>query len=212
MHSDAIRTHLMPVFSAASDVFLAIVSAIVFWKLQVTLKTKIGVCITMGLTIVAAACTIARTVKAREWRNFYDLTYRTVDLTIWTVVAANVLIIAACGPSLGAFIMVIQDRIRRRKGSKDAQSEASWGYGSDGRVIRGRECHEPAAYDTNGRHSRRGRWNEGKKAAVDTTKPLPPPPLFFGDSRRASGSVTSEMVPVLLVTEAAGTPEAWLIV
>lgn len=42
-------------YSAFTDLLLAIVPAAAFWKLQLQLKTKIGLCILMGMTALYAS-------------------------------------------------------------------------------------------------------------------------------------------------------------
>jgi hypothetical protein len=54
-----------------TDIVLAIVPISVFWKLQMPLSTKIGVCIMMSLTMVSAIVTI---VKATYLYLFTDHT------------------------------------------------------------------------------------------------------------------------------------------
>lgn len=103
-------------YSAFTDIFLAVVPATVFWKLQLKTKTKINLCLLMGMTAVAAICAVVKTTKLNELANLSDFTYATVDLIIWATVEANVIIIAACIPTLRPFIISIQQTAQRSEG------------------------------------------------------------------------------------------------
>ena len=102
-------------YSAFTDIFLAVVPAVVFSKLQLKTDTKIGLCLLMGTTAFAAICAIVKTSKLDELADLSDFTYGTVDLVIWAIVEANVIIIAACIPHLKPFVISVQ---RRGQGSE----------------------------------------------------------------------------------------------
>ncbi|KAK7726530.1 hypothetical protein SLS53_007957 [Cytospora paraplurivora] len=52
---------------------------------------------------MTAICAIIKTTKLDELENLADFSYATVDLVIWAVVEAAVIIIAACMPTLRPF-------------------------------------------------------------------------------------------------------------
>lgn len=110
------RTEIYTAYSAFTDVFLAVVPAMVFWKLQLKTKTKIGLCLLMGATALAAICAIVKTTKLSELADLTEFTYATVDLVIWAIVEANVIIIAACIPTLRPFVMSVQKGVRASEG------------------------------------------------------------------------------------------------
>ncbi|KAL8731916.1 MAG: hypothetical protein Q9181_004127 [Wetmoreana brouardii] len=103
-------------YSAFTDVFLAVVPAMVFWKLQLKTKTKVGLCLLMGTTALAAICAIVKTTKLYQLANLADFTYGTVDLIIWAIVEANVIIIAACIPTLKPFVISVQKGVQGSEG------------------------------------------------------------------------------------------------
>ncbi|KAI1778659.1 hypothetical protein F4818DRAFT_306297 [Hypoxylon cercidicola] len=87
-------------FTAFTDIVLAIVPIASFWNLQLPKKTKVSLCLVMGCTLFAAICAIVKTTYLNELEDLDDFTYGTVDLIIWAIVEANVIIIAACMPTL----------------------------------------------------------------------------------------------------------------
>lgn len=62
----------------------------------------------MGMTAVAAICAIVKTTKLNELADLSDFTYGTVDLIIWAIVEGDVIIIAACIPTLRPFVISVQ--------------------------------------------------------------------------------------------------------
>ncbi|GAM84863.1 hypothetical protein ANO11243_028650 [Dothideomycetidae sp. 11243] len=90
-------------YTAMTDVVLAVVPVAAFWKLNLNTKTKLGLCFLMACTLFAAICAAVKTSKLHELADLNDFTYGTVDLIIWAIVEANVIIIAACMPSMRPF-------------------------------------------------------------------------------------------------------------
>ncbi|KAJ6090173.1 hypothetical protein N7486_008988 [Penicillium sp. IBT 16267x] len=93
-------------YTTMTDIILAIVPISAVWKLQMPFSTKLGVCIMMGLTMLSAIVTI---VKATYLHLYTDLTNHTdplwavIPLVIWGLIEQNVVIIAACIPTLRPF-------------------------------------------------------------------------------------------------------------
>ncbi|KAL9119649.1 MAG: hypothetical protein Q9187_003797 [Circinaria calcarea] len=119
-------------YSAFTDIFLAVVPAVMFWKLQLKSKTKVGLCILMGMTALAAICAIVKTTKLNELADLTDFTYGTVDLVIWAIVEANVIIIAACIPTLRPFVVSVQKGVQGSEGRLlfgRLRGFRSYGYG-----------------------------------------------------------------------------------
>jgi hypothetical protein len=72
-------------FTAFTDTVLGIVPVTAFWKLQLSTKTRVGLCFLMGCTLIAAICSIIKTTKLYQLDEVHDFTYGTVDLVIWAV-------------------------------------------------------------------------------------------------------------------------------
>ncbi|CAG8977286.1 hypothetical protein HYALB_00012978 [Hymenoscyphus albidus] len=90
-------------YAAATDIILGVVPMVAFWKLKLDMRTKTGLCLMMGCTLFAAICAAIKTSHLGSLEQLNDFTYATVDLVIWAIVEANVIIIAACIPTLRPF-------------------------------------------------------------------------------------------------------------
>lgn len=129
----------------------------VFWKLQLKTKTKIGLCLLMGTTALAAICAIVKTTKLDELANLADFTYGTVDLVIWAIVEADVIIIAACIPTLKPFVISVHKGVQRSEGrSLFEKVRGRWSYGYS------RNARDGSGY--NGRCQKNGDSTDGATA------------------------------------------------
>ena len=87
------------VISAISDFLLAAFPILILYKIQMSLRTKVGLCLLMGLGVVTGACCIVRTVL--NWQSeAKDATYGGIDNWMWRAVEVNFGIVAACIPAL----------------------------------------------------------------------------------------------------------------
>ncbi|KAI9839333.1 MAG: hypothetical protein M1837_002218 [Sclerophora amabilis] len=98
------------VYSAFTDLYLAIFPITLFWNLQIHLRTKIGLCAVMSLGVLAALCSIIKTTKLKGLEGHTDFTWETVYLLTWTIIEANVIIIAACIPTLRPMVRLMRGR------------------------------------------------------------------------------------------------------
>ncbi|KAK9788262.1 putative Integral membrane protein [Seiridium cardinale] len=96
-------SYLVGSFTTFTDVILGIMPIAAFWGLRLPTRSKVGLCILMGCTLFAAVCSTVKTTKLSELDDFSDFTYTSVQLVIWVIVEANVMIIAACMPNLRPF-------------------------------------------------------------------------------------------------------------
>ncbi|KAL4949631.1 hypothetical protein BDW69DRAFT_173915, partial [Aspergillus filifer] len=90
-------------YTTMTDIILAIVPITVFWKLQMRRSTKIGVCIMMGLTLLSAVVTIVKATYLPLFTDVEDPLYNVTPLVIWGLIEQNVVIVAACIPTLRPF-------------------------------------------------------------------------------------------------------------
>ncbi|RAL09102.1 uncharacterized protein BO97DRAFT_437159 [Aspergillus homomorphus CBS 101889] len=90
-------------YTTVTDVVLAVVPISVFWKLQMRSSTKVGVCIMMGLTLLSAVVTLVKAVYLHLFTYHIDPLYNVVPLVIWELIEQNVVIVAACIPTLRPF-------------------------------------------------------------------------------------------------------------
>ncbi|KAL2040026.1 hypothetical protein N7G274_007429 [Stereocaulon virgatum] len=88
------------VISVVSDFAFAAVPILILWRVQMAFKSKIGLCILMGLGVITGACCIVRTVI--NWQSVpkYDYTYGGIDNWFWRLFEVQLGIIAASIPTL----------------------------------------------------------------------------------------------------------------
>ncbi|KAK7932065.1 hypothetical protein PG985_002777 [Apiospora marii] len=90
-------------YSAACDLFFALVPWLVLVNLQMKFKEKIGVGVAMSLGVFAAGTGIVKTIKLNNLRN-EDFSYNGGDLQIWSIVEIAMTLIAASIPVLRPFL------------------------------------------------------------------------------------------------------------
>ncbi|KAL4862147.1 hypothetical protein BDV12DRAFT_203329 [Aspergillus spectabilis] len=90
-------------YTTMTDIVLAIVPISIFWKLQMRTSTKLGVCIMMGLTLLSAIVTIVKATYLHLFTDAEDPLYNVTPLVVWGLIEQNVVIVAACIPTLRPF-------------------------------------------------------------------------------------------------------------
>lgn len=113
--------------SAAVDLYLAIYPAVVLYHLQINLKKKLALGVALGLGSVATAVAIYKSTRLPALASD-DFTYNTSDITIWTSIEGNSIIIAACIPTLQPLFDLVFGR--RVFGSTGDKGYGSYKYGS----------------------------------------------------------------------------------
>ncbi|KAF2646828.1 integral membrane protein [Massarina eburnea CBS 473.64] len=114
--------------SATTDFYLAIYPAVVLYSLQINLKKKLALGFALGLGSVAGGVAIYKCTRLPGLAS-QDFSYDTSDITIWTSIEGNSIIIGACIPTLQPLF----DRFIAKGffSSNDPQSnKKSTGYGS----------------------------------------------------------------------------------
>ncbi|RYN92430.1 hypothetical protein AA0120_g4874 [Alternaria tenuissima] len=86
-------------FSAIVDLYLAIYPAIVLYKLQVNFKKKVVLSVALGLGSIAAVVAVYKSTRLPALASA-DFSYDTADITVWTSIEGNAIIIGACIPTL----------------------------------------------------------------------------------------------------------------
>ncbi|PWY85893.1 hypothetical protein BO70DRAFT_360754 [Aspergillus heteromorphus CBS 117.55] len=87
-------------YTTVTDIVLAVVPISAFWNLQMRASTKWAVCVMMGLTFLSALVTIVKATYIHLFSNRTDPLYKIVPLVLWGLVEQNVVIVAACIPTL----------------------------------------------------------------------------------------------------------------
>ncbi|KAJ5237748.1 hypothetical protein N7489_007839 [Penicillium chrysogenum] len=99
-------------FSAFVDLFLAIYPGVVLFKLQMSLRKKIALTAALGLGSIAAATAMVKCAQIKGLADQTDPTFSTVPLVVWTNVEANVVVIAACIPTLQPMLELILRKLK----------------------------------------------------------------------------------------------------
>ncbi|KAL8724970.1 MAG: hypothetical protein Q9181_006590 [Wetmoreana brouardii] len=102
-------------YTAFTDLFLAVVPIVAFWKLQLKPKAKIVLFLVMTTTAIAALCAIIRMIYVHDIADLNDYTYSLINHTMWAVLEGNAIIIAACIPGLRPFVKYIRQKQYFRK-------------------------------------------------------------------------------------------------
>ncbi len=109
------------------DLSLALLPISIIWNLQLNWHKKLGLSVLMGLGVFACICAAIKTSKLTELNARADITFITVDLWIWNVNEINVVIFAACMPTLRPLFLVLF----RRPGSENYRVKS---YGGSSRA------------------------------------------------------------------------------
>ncbi|KAM0816104.1 putative Integral membrane protein [Seiridium cardinale] len=113
-------SYWLSAYTAFTDIVLAIIPIVAFWKLQMRLRIKLGVCIMMGLTLISAIFTIIKATYLRLLFGAEDQLYELPTLIIWGLLEQNIVIVAACIPTLRPFFH------KAFKGQKPSQGDAQY--------------------------------------------------------------------------------------
>lgn len=102
--------YFFSVYTALTDLVLAVVPVTAFWQLNMKKSTRLGVCVLMALTLLSAVVTVAKTCYVPLLADHQDLLYAVVPLVEWGLIEQNVVIIAAAGPTLRPFFQLCTGR------------------------------------------------------------------------------------------------------
>lgn len=61
-------------FSALCDLILALYPIVFFWSVRLDRRVKLGLCVLMGLGVVACACAIVKTIMLQVLAETEDVT------------------------------------------------------------------------------------------------------------------------------------------
>ncbi|MCJ1391042.1 hypothetical protein MMC18_003903 [Xylographa bjoerkii] len=87
-------------YYAFLDIALALIPVTFVCSLQLSRKKKTSVCLLLSLGVCAGVCAIIKLTKLPELGARDDTTWNTTPLFIWNANEINLVIIAACIPSL----------------------------------------------------------------------------------------------------------------
>ena len=98
------------VISVVSDFSFAAFPIMFLWRVQIDLKTKIGLWILMGLGFITGACCLVRTVLNNQSVPL-DGTYDGIINWLWRLFEVQIGIIAACVPTLRPLYLWVTKRV-----------------------------------------------------------------------------------------------------
>ncbi|XP_014560529.1 hypothetical protein COCVIDRAFT_34486 [Bipolaris victoriae FI3] len=90
-------------YTPFTDVVLAVVPACTFWNLQMAWSTKIGLIAMMSMAMLSAIVTIVKGTYLPLFMGTTDPLWKPVPLVIWDLVEQNIVITAACIPTMRPF-------------------------------------------------------------------------------------------------------------
>ncbi|KAF6220469.1 hypothetical protein HO133_002901 [Letharia lupina] len=96
------------------DFALAIFGITMIWNLQLNKRKKAGLSALLGLGFFAGICAAVKTSYLPTLTVHSDFSWITVDLLIWNALEVNVIIFAACLPTLRPIFKTLFDNIQVR--------------------------------------------------------------------------------------------------
>ncbi|KAL9630017.1 MAG: hypothetical protein Q9204_004946 [Flavoplaca sp. TL-2023a] len=109
------------------DFALAIIPVDIIWKLQLSTKKKVGLSLLLSAGIFAGICAAVKTSKIPiTVRGQTDITWLAIELLMWGGIEMNVIIIAACIPTLRPLILVLLGRPSGSQYRNGASSRKSY--------------------------------------------------------------------------------------
>ena len=93
------------------DLLLALLPITFLYKLQISWKRKFILAILLGLGVFAAACAAIKTAHIRKKTTDPDITWDTTSLIVWNTTEANVIIYAACLPTISELLRRVFETI-----------------------------------------------------------------------------------------------------
>ncbi|GAB7340524.1 hypothetical protein MBLNU457_6943t1 [Dothideomycetes sp. NU457] len=117
-------------WSACSDIVLALYPISVVWKLQTSLKMKIGFCVLMGGGIIAAISVAIRTYYINTLATNLDVTYAFADFMIWGGTELWCIIILGSIPPLRPLFAKLFGKARGLSSYGSARGTNGYGNGT----------------------------------------------------------------------------------
>ncbi|KAF9249454.1 hypothetical protein DTO013E5_2728 [Penicillium roqueforti] len=121
-------SYLVSAYTTMTDIVLAIVPISAFWKLQMPFSTRLSVCIMMGLTLLSAVVTIIKATYLNLFTDHTDPLFKVVPLVLWGVIEQNVVIVAACIPTLRPLFRKAFESTTGSSGEATSQRETRCGF------------------------------------------------------------------------------------
>ncbi|KAF7924011.1 hypothetical protein EAE99_006672 [Botrytis elliptica] len=101
-----IKSNVVSIMSQSASI-LAIVPVHMIWKLQMNKRKKVAICILLSTGVSAFGFAVIKIVELKNDANHSDITWATVWLFVWNAYEINLIIIAACIPTLIPLLEII---------------------------------------------------------------------------------------------------------
>ncbi|KAL8648162.1 MAG: hypothetical protein Q9226_006111 [Calogaya cf. arnoldii] len=92
------------------DFVLALMPASFIWKLQMATRKKLALCSLLGLGVFAGICATIKTANLRTTTHKEDMTWKLPAYMLWNALEVNIIIVAACIPTLRPLFLVVFQR------------------------------------------------------------------------------------------------------
>ncbi|KAL8672841.1 MAG: hypothetical protein Q9168_002717 [Polycauliona sp. 1 TL-2023] len=92
------------------DFVLAIMPASIVWNLQMAKRKKLALCALLGMGVFAGICATIKTANLRSTTHKEDMTWKLPAYLLWNALEVNIIIIAACIPTLRPLFLVVFQR------------------------------------------------------------------------------------------------------
>ncbi|KAF7511805.1 hypothetical protein GJ744_003536 [Endocarpon pusillum] len=86
-------------YGTVLDFILAFMPITFIWRLKLSVKKKLGLCILLGLGVIAGVCAAFRTQQAAKLAYHVDHIWETFALFVWGSAEASIVIICGCVPT-----------------------------------------------------------------------------------------------------------------
>ncbi|CAD6579520.1 MAG: hypothetical protein ASARMPREDX12_009274 [Alectoria sarmentosa] len=115
------------VLSVISDLILAALPAIFLRNIQIGLRTKVGLCLLMGLGVITAVCCAVRTALSGCMTN-PDLTWAATTSVGWRLPEVNIGIVCANAPVMRPLYLFFRGRLasQTRSNTGAVSKESMW--------------------------------------------------------------------------------------
>ncbi|KAI1370105.1 hypothetical protein F4677DRAFT_439255 [Hypoxylon crocopeplum] len=114
-------------YSSFLDFVLALIPITFVRKLRMSIQTKIGLCVLLGMGVLSGICAVIKTVQSNELSIREDVSWALFPLYAWSSSEIFLNIVCACIPTLKPlYDYVIQSKpLQRSEGSGQAGSNGS---------------------------------------------------------------------------------------
>ncbi|KAI5864894.1 hypothetical protein GGS23DRAFT_604347 [Durotheca rogersii] len=109
-------------YSSFLDFVLALVPVTFVWKLRMSTRRKIGLCILLGMGVLSGVCAAIKTVQSSNLSVREDVSWELFSLYAWSSSEISLNIVCACVPTLKPLFDYLTKNKPLRRGSSSGDS------------------------------------------------------------------------------------------